>query len=215
MDSKTLSTVISVLGKKYHVKLEKEDPFEILIHGILSTRTKDTTTFPAQARLLKVAGTPDKIVKLDTHRIEKLIYPVGFYKTKAKHLKSACRVLLDRFGGKVPDNKEDLLMIPGVGHKVASLVLVWGFGLPYVPVDTHVNRISKRLGVVQDNRKPERTQIVLESMLSDRLRIIANHTLVQFGRDICKPMSPQCYRCPVYEYCEYKNKAFYRNRQSK
>ncbi len=215
MDRKNLSNVISILGSKYHVKIERKDPFEILVHGILSTRTKDTTTFPAQRRLLRVADTPAKLARLDTRRIERLVYPVSFYKTKSRHLKMACTVLLDRFGGKVPSDREDLLLIPGVGYKVAALVLVWAFGRPYIPVDTHVNRISQRLGVVKVGEKPELTEAVLESMLPPNLRVIANHALVQFGRDVCRPLAPQCYRCPVYDYCGYNRKSFYGNRHDK
>lgn len=212
MDKIELSRVIKILGNKYNIKMEREDPFEILVHGILSTRTKDTTTFPAQNRLLKVAGTPKKILGMSTRSIEKLIYPVGFYRTKAKLLKKACSVLIKNFNGKVPKNKKDLMSIPGVGHKVASLVLVWAFGQPVIPVDTHVNRISQRLGVVNMKEKPEKTEEVLESMLPDRLKIIANHTLVKFGRDICRPITPQCYRCPVYRYCNYEKKDYYRQK---
>ncbi|MCL5009811.1 MAG: endonuclease III [Candidatus Parvarchaeota archaeon] len=214
MDKKELSKAIEILRKRYNVKIRREKPFEILVHGILSTRTKDTTTFPAQKRLLRAAGTPYKLARMKDKEIEKLIYPVGFYKTKAKLLKRSCAMLIDDFGGKVPSDKKDLMKLPGVGHKVAALVLVWAFGLPYIPVDTHVNRVSKRWGVVGEREKPERTEEILESMLPDRLKIIANHTLVMFGRDICKPVRPMCYRCPVYSYCAYKKKEYYRRIES-
>ena len=129
----------------------------------------------------------------------------------AKLLKKTAEKLLDGFKGRVPRSKEELMELPGVGPKVASLVLVWGFGFPYIPVDTHVNRVSKRLGVVPKDSKPEHTQLVLESILSDKQRIIANHLLVAFGKEICKPISPLCNVCPVYGLCEYSKKEYYRS----
>jgi endonuclease-3 len=212
MDKKQLSKAIKALAKIYKVRAETGDPFEILVHGILSTRTKDTTTFPAQKRLLGKADSPYKMMHMKTSDIEKLIYPVGFYKTKSKLLKEACSVLIEKFHGKVPRNKKDLMSIPGVGNKVAALVLVWAFGLPYIPVDTHVNRIAQRLGAVKPKEKPEKTEEILETMLPKNLRLITNHILVQFGRDTCKPIAPKCYRCPIYSYCEYDKKGYYRNK---
>lgn len=210
MTPKDFISAIKRLQKIYKIKIRRGKPFEILVHGILSTRTKDETTFPAQERLLRMADSPYKLSLLTRKQIEKAIFPVGFYKTKARMLKKTATELLEEFNGKVPGTKDDLLKLPGVGPKVASLVLVWGFGLPYIPVDTHVNRVSKRLGIVPKDSKPEETQQVIETILSDREKLIANHLLVTFGKDICKPISPLCYRCPVYDLCEYKEKEYYR-----
>lgn len=215
MGGKELSNVLRILNKTYDVHIKKERPFEVLVHGILSTRTKDETTFPAQHRLLKIANNPKKLSSLNIKTIEKTIYPVGFYITKAKLLRKTARMVLDDFGGKVPSSKEDLLKLPGVGPKVASLVRVWGFGLPSIPVDTHVNRISQRLGVVPEDMSPEKTQAVLEKILKPSDAIIANKVLVSFGKDICRPVSPQCYRCPVYTYCGFNRKAYFRERWQK
>lgn len=212
MGKKELGRILTVLNNKYKIKIERMKPFYILVHGILSTRTKDETTFPAQYRLLKIANTPRKLSKLDTSVVKKLIYPVSFYKTKAKLLKKTANMLLDDFNGKVPSSKEKLLKLPGVGPKVASLVQVWGFGVAAIPVDTHVNRISQRLGIVPKGNKPEDTQIVLESILKPSQRMIANHVLVTFGKDICRPTAPQCYRCPIYQYCKFERKGYYKNR---
>jgi endonuclease-3 len=212
MDNKTFLFVISTLNKKYKVKMTRVRPFEVLIHGILSTRTKDETTFPAQRRLLSLAGNPQKLYSLNAKVIRKLIYPVGFYKTKTKLLKRAAKMLIGDFNGKVPSSKTDLLKIPGVGPKVASLVLVWGFGIPVIPVDTHVNRVSQRLGIVPKGTKPEATQRILESVLSPKRRLITNKTLVKFGKEICRPLSPLCGICPVYHYCEFPDKDYYKNR---
>lgn len=215
MDKKTLIKIINRLNKLYLVEVVKEDPFEILIHGMLSHRTKDETTFPAQERLLKVANTPAKILKLSAREIQKLIYPVGFYKQKSKNILKTCKMLLEKFDGKVPNEKEELMQLPGVGPKTASLVLVWGFNIPAIPVDVHVNRISQRLGIVPNGNKPEKTQVVLEELLTSEFKkekIIMNRVFVEFGKDICKPNAPQCYRCPIYDYCKYENKEFYRTR---
>ncbi len=212
MGKKDIGKILNILNRKYKVKIEKVRPFEILIHGILSTRTKDETTFGAQDRLLKIAKNPEQLSKLNVNTIKKTIYPVSFYKTKANLLRKAAEMLLLDFNGRVPRAKEDLLKIPGVGPKVASLVEVWGFGIPSIPVDTHVNRISQRLGIVPKNNKPENTQVVLESLLNIKQRMLANHILVTFGQDLCRPTAPQCYRCPIYSYCKFEKKKYYKNR---
>ncbi len=212
MKRRSLPQIIHTLNSVYHVKVIKEKPFVILIHGILSTRTKDETTFSAQYRLLRLAGNPKKMARLGEKTIRNAIYPVGFYRTKARLVKRACSTLLSDFNGRVPSSKEELLKIPGVGPKVASLVLAYGFGIPSVAVDTHVNRISQRLGIVPVGNKPERTQDAIESLLSTKERILANHLLVTFGRDTCRPVSPRCYQCPIYRYCEYPRKKYYRDR---
>ncbi len=209
MDKAKFVKAVIVISKSYYRKERKADPFEVLIHGILSTRTKDTTTFPAQKRLLAIADTPEKIMGLDSRQIEKLIYPVGFFHVKAKLLKRACRILVSDFNSKVPSNKADLMRIPGVGDKVASLVLEWGFNLPYIAVDTHVNRVSQRLGIVSHGTKPARTEAILESILSPALRIKTNYAFVRFGREVCRPVNPLCGVCPVYEYCGFDLKAKY------
>lgn len=215
MDKEKFLKAVSILQGRYKIKNRKEKPFDVLIHGILSTRTKDTTTFPAQRRLLSLADTPQKMLKLSDKEIKDAIYPVGFYRTKAKLLKRACRVLIDKYGGKVPDTKKDLMSLPGVGHKVASLVLVWGFGLPFIPVDTHVSRVSQRLGIVKKGTKPEKIEEFLEGITPAKDRILLNHLFVTFGRDICKPVSPLCYKCPVYELCEFSGKKYYFDRGKK
>jgi len=212
MVDKKLTTVIQTLKKFYRVKPEREKPFIILVHGILSTRTKDETTFPAQERLLKAAGSPEKILRLSDARIRKLIYPVSFYKTKAKHLRMACKLLVDRYGSKVPTSRDEIISIPGVGPKVAALVLAYGFGVPAIAVDTHVNRISQRLGFVPKDNDPEDTEAFLEANLDVPERLIANHVFVPFGKNICRPIGPKCFKCPIYDFCGYDKKTYYRDR---
>lgn len=213
MVDKKLTEVIRILKKFYHVKPEREKPFVILVHGILSTRTKDETTFPAQERLLKVANSPEKVVRLSDARVRKLIYPVSFYKTKAKHLKMACKLLIEKYNSKVPTTREEIIDIPGVGPKVAALVLAYGFGVPAIAVDTHVNRVSQRLGFVPNGNDPEDTEKFLEMNLNTPERLIANHVFVPFGKDICRPIGPKCFKCPIYDFCKYDKKVYYRDRR--
>jgi endonuclease III len=175
-------------------------PFEILISTLLSLRTKDQVTLEAATRLFEKAKTPAAMRRLDSQTIETLIYPVGFYVTKAKRILEISRILMDRFGGGVPDDMDQLLELPGVGRKTANLVLVEGFGIPAICVDTHVHRISNRIGYV-NTRTPERTEAALRKKLPRRHWIKYNELLVAFGQAVCRPVSPFCSRCPVAGMC--------------
>jgi endonuclease-3 len=175
-------------------------PFEVLVSTLLSLRTKDEVTGVAAQRLLAVARTPETMVKLPAREIETLIYPVGFYPTKAKRLLSISRILLDRYGGKVPDTLEELTALPGVGRKTANLVLVEGFKIPAICVDTHVHRISNRIGYVK-TKTPDKTELVLRKKLPERHWARYNELLVAFGQVLCRPISPFCSRCPVADMC--------------
>ena len=175
-------------------------PFEILVSTVLSLRTKDEVTIEATARLLSRARTPDRMAALSTREIADLIYPVGFYPTKARRLKEICRLLLDQHQGRVPDRLERLLALPGVGRKTANLVLSEGFGQPAVCVDTHVHRISNRIGYVA-TATPEKTELALREKLPRGLWRRYNPLLVAFGQTLCRPVSPFCSRCPVDPIC--------------
>lgn len=175
-------------------------PFAVLASTILSLRTKDEVTFPAANRLLDQADTPEKMLALPEARIAELIYPVGFYLTKAKRLHQISRILVDRFGGKVPADLDALLELPGVGRKTANLVLIEGFGLPAMCVDTHVHRISNRIGYVT-TKTPEQTETALRAKLPARHWKHYNEMLVAFGQALCKPISPLCSQCPVAAMC--------------
>jgi endonuclease-3 len=175
-------------------------PFEVLVSTLLSLRTKDEVTGEAARRLLGVARTPEAMVKLKPKKIEDLIYPVGFYPTKAKRLLSISRILLDRYGGKVPDTLEALTALPGVGRKTANLVLVEGFKIPAICVDTHVHRISNRIGYVK-TKTPDKTELALRKKLPKRHWVRYNELLVAFGQTLCRPISPFCSRCPVSDMC--------------
>jgi len=175
-------------------------PFEVLVSTLLSLRTKDEVTGEAARRLLDVARTPEAMVALSPKKIEDLIYPVGFYPTKAKRLLSISRILLDRYGGKVPDTLEALTALPGVGRKTANLVLVEGFKIPAICVDTHVHRISNRIGYVK-TKTPDKTELALRKKLPKRHWVRYNELLVAFGQTLCRPISPFCSRCPVSDMC--------------
>lgn len=175
-------------------------PFEVLVSTLLSLRTKDEVTAAAAQRLLAVARTPQAMLRLTPEAIEKCIYPVGFYPTKARRLLSISRILLDCYGGRVPDTLEALTALPGVGRKTANLVLVEGFRIPAICVDTHVHRISNRVGYVQ-TRTPEQTEMALRKKLPKRHWVRYNELLVAFGQVMCRPVSPFCSRCPVADMC--------------
>ena len=179
----------------------RRDPYQVLVSCILSLRTKDKTTIEASTRLFKVAYTPSAMVKLNTRRIEKLIYPVGFYHTKAKVILGASKRILWEFSGKVPDTLEDLLSFNGVGRKTANLVLGLGYNIPAICVDTHVHRISNRLGWVK-TKSPEDTEEALKKIVPKKDWIDLNTTLVTFGQNICLPVSPFCSRCNVFKLCK-------------
>jgi endonuclease-3 len=176
------------------------DPFRILIACLLSLRTRDETTGPAALRLFALATTPTGLLGLPPRRIERAIYPVAFYRTKTRVVRAVCRDLLDRFDGRVPDDLDALLSLPGVGRKTANLVVTMGFGKPGVCVDTHVHRITNRLGFVA-TRTPEETEQALRARLPRRHWIGFNDLLVGFGQNLCHPTSPHCSRCPVARHC--------------
>lgn len=183
------------------VARESRDPFQVLIACLLSLRTKDQTTTEASRRLFALASDPASMVKLPLGRIERAIYPVGFYRTKAKQIGKICRRLLGEFEGRVPDSLDALLTLPGVGRKTANLVVTVGYGKPGICVDTHVHRISNRWGYVR-TRTPEQTEAALRRILPPRYWITFNDLLVAFGQNVCLPVSPLCSRCKIRQYCD-------------
>jgi endonuclease-3 len=182
------------------VAARRRDPFHVLIACLLSLRTKDETTGPAAARLFALADTPETMLRLTPARIERAIFPVGFYRTKARVILGVCSDLLSRFGGRVPDEIDVLLTLKGVGRKTANLVVTQGFNKPGICVDIHVHRISNRLGYVR-TRNPEETETALRQNLPGRYWIGYNDLLVSFGQNICQPVSPKCSECPVRAVC--------------
>jgi endonuclease-3 len=176
------------------------DPFLVLISCLISLRTKDEVTAKASARLFRLARTPRTMAELPASTIAEAIFPAGFYRVKADTIRDICRTLLERHDGKVPDTMEALLSLKGVGRKTANLVLTVGFGKPGICVDTHVHRISNRLGIVRTTT-PEQTESALRRVLPRRHWIPYNDLLVSFGQNVCKPISPHCSLCPVSGLC--------------
>jgi endonuclease-3 len=179
---------------------EKRDPFLVLISCILSLRTKDKTTQEASQRLFRVADNPKEMLKLSASRLEKIIYPVGFYRKKAKVILDIARRIIADFAGRVPNNLEALLGLKGVGRKTANLVLGKAFGIPAICVDTHVHRISNRLGWVK-TKIPRATEEALAKIIPKRYWVELNTALVTFGQNICLPVSPFCSKCYIRKYC--------------
>jgi len=176
------------------------DPFRVLISCLLSLRTKDKVTGEASERLFKFARTPKALSQLSVKKIERTIYPVGFYRVKAKRIKDLSRVILRKHNGKVPNTIDDLLMLKGVGRKTANLVATLGYGQDGICVDTHVHRITNRLGLVR-TKTPTHTEFALREIIPVRYWKELNSLLVAFGQGICKPISPLCSRCRVRPFC--------------
>ena len=180
----------------------QEDPFEVLISTMLSAQTRDPVTAAASARLFRVARTPRAMARLPVRRIERLIYPVSFYRHKARHVKETCRILVDRHGGRVPGTMEELLALPGVGRKTANLVLILSFrSLTNICVDTHVHRISNRLGWVR-TRTPNDTEQALYRATDRRWWPYINLYLVIWGQNVCRPLYPRCDACVIRRHCQ-------------
>jgi endonuclease III len=183
---------------------DNRGPFAILISTILSLRTKDEVTAVAAEKLLELAGTPEAMLKLSADRIIKAIYPVGFYRKKTRVILDICQDLIDRFHSQVPDTIENLLTLKGVGRKTANLVVSLGYNKDGLCVDTHVHRISNRLGYI-NTKTPEQTEYALREKLPRKYWSIYNTLLVAFGKHVCLPVSPFCSKCRVNVYCDRVN----------
>jgi endonuclease-3 len=210
MDSETLSEVLSLIREEYpkyrmpivtELVQKKKDPYRVLISCLLSLRTKDEVTSEAQARLFDIADTPQGILELPLREIEELIYPVGFYRNKAKVLHEVSKDIIRRFDGKVPDDLDELLSMKGVGRKTANLVITMGYDKPGICVDTHVHRICNRLGYIETST-PDETEMELRRKLPIEHWIEINDLLVTWGQNVCKPVSPLCSDCVVIDICE-------------
>lgn len=177
-----------------------DSPFKVLISCILSLRTQDSTTAQASRRLFALADSPETMVRFSAKKIEQVIFPVGFYRTKAKTILEICRNLNENYRGRVPDEIDELLKFKGVGRKTANLVVTLGYNKPGICVDTHVHRISNRWGYVK-TATPEKTEVALRQKLPKQYWIEYNDLLVSFGQQLCRPISPLCSQCPVAKYC--------------
>jgi endonuclease III len=212
MDVMTMVEALSIIRERAgtmrqpvvsELVLERKDPYLVLISCLLSLRTKDETTRDAQRRLFEVASTPGAMVEVPVERIAELIYPVGFYRNKAKVIRDVSKDIIEMFDGRVPDDIDTLLTLKGVGRKTANLVVTMGYDRPGICVDTHVHRISNRFGFVR-TRDPEGTEMELRKKLPPEHWKEVNDLLVIWGQNICRPVSPFCSRCEVSLICEKK-----------
>ncbi len=198
----TLREFSSVWREPIVTEISKIDrsPYKVLISTIISLRTKDDVTRSASERLYKLADTPEKMLALSAETIEKTIYPAGFYKNKAQTILDLSRTIIDRYDSVVPDDIDTLLTLKGVGRKTANLVVTLGYGMPGICVDTHVHRISNRLGYVS-TKNPTETEFALRDKLPEHYWIEYNDLLVSFGQNVCRPISPLCSQCPIHDHC--------------
>ncbi len=180
---------------------QNRDPYRVLVSCILSLRTQDETTHQASKRLFGLASRPEEMIRLSPGRIEKAIYPVGFYRNKAKTILEISRALLEKYGGRVPAELDEILKLKGVGRKTANLVVTLGYNKPGICVDTHVHRIVNRWGYVT-TKSPEETEFALRKNLPAEYWIEINDMLVSFGQRICRPISPRCSTCPLAANCD-------------
>jgi len=204
-----MHAVIDFLKKNYDTEHAlAKNKFMLLIGTILSQRSRDITTEKAERSLFSVAKTPEAIAKLHIKKLQKLIRISGPYRQKAKRIKAVSRIILKKYKGKVPKSREELLELPGVGFKTADIVLSYGYGIPTIAVDTHVNRIPRRIGIVSSKANIEEARKELEALTPLKDRYVINLGLVQFGQTICKPLRPLCTKCGLKNICDYyaKNK---------
>ncbi len=209
-DEKEISSVLKMLKKKTRnfenpivteIGDKTESPFHVLISCMLSLRTRDQTTGKISAKLFEKANNAEEILKLGKE-LEQIIRPVNYYKTKARRIKEVCKILIEKYNGKVPGTLEELLKLPGVGRKTANIVIVYGFKKRGVPVDIHVHRISNRLGWVQ-TKLPDKTEFELRKIVPKRHWMVLNDIFVMYGQNVCKPIKPKCSTCPVTRHCKY------------
>jgi len=211
MEEKNINEIMKALSKKYPASTTtlnnmrgKDDAFKILISCLLSLRTRDEVTEVVSERLFKVADTPEKIIKLDLSKLKKIIFKTGHFNKKADTLKHVSCEILSRFHGEVPKTYDKLISIKGIGPKTANIVLAFAYNQAVIPVDTHCHRIPNRIGWIK-TKLPEQTEKELVKILPKKYYREFNSIFVQFGRDICVPISPKCSLCPIEKYCKKIN----------
>jgi endonuclease III len=206
MRPEDIQRVVAILRKEVRkwpvpaIAKYTETPFTVLISCLLSLRTQDRTTIAASERLFAIANAPRPLLAVPVDIIEKAIYPVAFFRVKARTIHDICRHLIERFGGDVPPDLDDLLTLPGVGRKTANIVVTMAFRQKGIAVDTHVHRISNRLGYVR-TKNADATEMALRRKLPKRYWIMFNDLLVAYGQNLCKPISPMCSQCKISQYC--------------
>jgi endonuclease III len=198
--------IVEILDNFYPIHVMEDSytgqPYKALVSCLLSLRTRDEITFPIAEKLFLIADTPEKMVKLPNEKLCEIIHSINYYPTKAENIQNISRILIDKYNSKVPSTMEELLEFRGVGRKTANIVLSVGFEKPAVAVDTHVHRISNRLGLVT-TKKPEETEFDLMKKLAKMHWRKWNQILVLHGRGLCRPINPKCTLCPIIDYCNY------------
>ena len=211
MPNPNILPILEILYKKYNANDKttlnrmraKPDAFKILISCLLSLRAKDETTEKISKELFKIADTPEKLVKISTQKLEKIIFSTGHYRKKTRVLKEVSNELIKKFNSKVPKTREELISIKGVGPKTANIVLAFAFGKPVIPVDTHVHRVSNRLGFVK-TKLAEKTEPELYKIIPKKYWIKINELFVKHGQTICSPIKPKCDKCPITKLCNFR-----------
>jgi len=203
---KKVELILKVLDR-YFPKRKRNSAFKVLISCIISQRTREENTEKACERLFKLVNTPEDVLKLSLKELENLLRPAGFYRQKAKRIKDVCRILVEKYNGEVPKTRDELMKLPGVGFKTSAVVLAYGFGIPIIAVDTHVNRISKRLGLVSEKANVEEVRETLQSLFPKEKWFLINLAMVNFGREVCKPIKPNCSKCELKAICEFYSKS--------
>lgn len=204
-----VTAVLAILTKTHQLTMLEQfkdyTPFQLLVMTLLSSRTRDTTTIPLVKKLFEEFPEPDDFLKVPLHVLEKKLYGIGFYKTKANNVKKLSTITLEKYNGKIPDTLEGLTSLPGVGRKTANCVLAYAFRKPAIAVDIHVHRISNRLGWIT-TETPEDTEEKLKKIVPSESWVDVNKLLVNHGQRICLPRNPKCEICPVNKYCNYGRK---------
>lgn len=213
-----MKTILNYFEKTYgkdidNSPLRKSEMFELLIGTVLSQRSRDETTAKVTNQLFSVARTPEQIINLPMRKLQKLIRMSGPYRQKSKRIKQISKIILKKYKGKVPNTREELMELPGVGYKTADIVLMYGFGIPRIAIDTHCNRVPKRIGLVDKKANVEKVREKLESLFPKNKWYLINLGFVNFGKKICKPINPLCIKdpkqCPFTDFCKaYKTKNF-------
>jgi endonuclease-3 len=213
-----IKNILNLLERRYGMYInnsvmKNQEIFELLIETVLSQRTRDESSEKAANNLFKVAKTPRQILKLPMKKLQSLIRISGPYKQKSKRIKQMTKIILEKYNGKVPNNREELIELPGVGFKTADIVLMYGFNIPSIAIDTHCNRVPKRIGLVEREANVEKVKEKLERLFPKNKWYLINLGFVSFGKEICKPINPICIKdsknCPFSSFCKaYKTKDF-------
>jgi len=206
MNKKAMGKILKTLEKQYPMpNFSREKPYEALIGTVLSQRTLDQTTDRVSQALFKAADSPKALVKMTERQIARIIRPINFYKTKAKRLKQIANIIVKEYGGRIPRTREELMSLPGVGPKTADAVLSFSYGKQVIPIDTHVQVVSERIGISDEKDDYNKIQAKLNALVPERKRDSVNYLLVEHGKKICRKHLPKCGACVINKFCRYYN----------